>query len=105
MSIVGVRVPGIEGKVGLAAVVRGSLELSTFEAAIEALPGFARPRFVRLIPALELGESFKIRKQRYADEGVDPSRVADPLFFVAGGRCEPLTAETWGRIAGGSLRL
>jgi fatty-acyl-CoA synthase len=105
VSIVGVRVPGIEGKVGLAAVVRGSLELSTFESAIEALPGFARPRFVRLIPALELGESFKIRKQRYADEGVDPSRVADPLYFVADGRCEPLTAETWGRIAGGSLRL
>jgi fatty-acyl-CoA synthase len=105
VSIVGVRVPGIEGKVGLAAWVRGSLELSSFESALAALPGFARPRFVRLIPALELGESLKIRKQRYADEGADPSRVADPLYLVTDGRCEPLTPERWARIADGSLRL
>jgi fatty-acyl-CoA synthase len=105
VSIVGVRVPGIEGKVGLAAWVRGSLELSRFESAIAALPSFARPRFVRLIAELELGESFKIRKRRYAEEGADPSRVGDPLYWVTNGRCEPLSAETWARIANGSLRL
>jgi len=105
VSIVGVGVPGIEGKAGLAAWVQGSLELSRFEAAIAALPAFARPRFVRLIPALELGESFKIRKRRYADEGADPSLVDDPLYFVAGGRCEPLTPELWARITSGAQRL
>jgi len=105
VSIVGVRVPGIEGKVGLAVWVRGSLELARFERALEALPGFARPVFVRLIPALQLGESFKIQKQRYADEGADPSRVDDPLFVSKDGRWEPLTSETWARIVDGSLRL
>jgi fatty-acyl-CoA synthase len=103
VSIVGVRVPGIDGKACLA--VAAELDRDAFIAALPALPSFARPRFLRLTAALELGPSFKLLKRRFADEGADPERVGEPLYFVGSSSLEPLTPALWQRIVSGSLRL
>ena len=56
---------------------------------------------------LETTATFKTRKHTLRDEGVDPSRVKDPLYVLldrARGY-EPLTTAIWTRIQQGSLRL
>ena len=104
VSIVGVRVPGLDGKAGLA-IAEQSLDRSAFVRALPALPNFARPRFLRLTERFELGQSFKLRKRQFSEQGVDPSRVEDALHWVTGEALEPLTPALWQRIVSGSLRL
>lgn len=103
--IAGVRVPGYEGKACLAIVAAHELEHERFLTALAALPELARPRFLRVVPELELGESFKVRKRALAEQGVDPRALSDPLFLVTRERLEPLTPALWSAIASGSYRL
>jgi fatty-acyl-CoA synthase len=104
VSIVGVRVPGVDGKVGLAVAAR-ELDRSAFLAALPAVPHFARPRFLRLASRIELGPTFKLQKRRFAEQGVDPDQVSDTLYLVGRAALEPLTPELWQRIVSGSQRL
>ncbi len=47
----------------------------------EKLPPYARPLFLRFRPALEITGTFKQKKVELVEEGYDPGRTADPLFF------------------------
>ena len=47
----------------------------------EALPRYAAPLFVRVLPEMELTGTFKLRKVSLQEDGFDPARVSDPLFF------------------------
>jgi fatty-acyl-CoA synthase len=104
VSIVGVRVPGVDGKAGLA-VAEPELDRPAFLEALPAVPHFARPRFLRLASRIELGPTFKLQKRRFAEQGVDPDQVSEPLYLVGPASLEPLTPELWQRIVSGSLRL
>jgi fatty-acyl-CoA synthase len=81
--VFGVTVPRCEGRAGMAAlVVNGEFDLQAFRAAAVArLPGYARPVFLRLLPALESTGTFKPRKQELMRGGFDPVQVSDPLYF------------------------
>jgi fatty-acyl-CoA synthase len=105
VSIVGVRVPSVDGKVGLAVGERGEVDFDALRAALVALPTFARPRFLRLIDKVELGPSLKLKKRMFGHDGVDPRVVLDPLYLLSADACEPLTDAVWERIASGALRL
>ena len=73
----------------------------------ERLPGYARPLFLRLLPAIEVTSTFKHRKAELMREGFDPSAVADPLY-IADARAEtyaPLDAARFARIGDGAERL
>src|SRR5690606_26776870 len=84
-AVYGVRVPGTEGRAGMALVVPAdgaSFDPASFFAhAAKTLPPYARPLFVRVADAVDVTGNFKHRKIRLQDEGFDPARVRDPLWF------------------------
>ncbi len=79
----GVRVPGTEGRAGMAAIaVDETFELATLRHHVaEHLPDYARPLFVRIVPALERTGTFKHQKQELAKQGYDPTVVSDAMYF------------------------
>jgi fatty-acyl-CoA synthase len=81
--VYGVNVPGADGRAGMAAlVVDATFDLAGLRAhASERLPPYARPVFLRLLPALEATGTFKPRKQELMAAGFDPRMVHDPLYF------------------------
>ena len=105
VAVYGVAVPGTEGRAGMAALVVGP-EFDPAALAAELagkLPDYARPVFLRLVPTLEVTGTFKLRKQELAEQGYDPGRTDDPLYFYAPrtGGYERLDGGLHGRIAQG----
>ena len=78
VAVYGVAVPRADGRAGMAAlVVNADFRLEQLRAALATqLPAYARPVFLRILPALELTGTFKLRKQQLAEEGYDPTQVS-----------------------------
>lgn len=110
-AVYGVRVPGTEGRAGMALVVpadgRSFDPISFYAHAARSLPAYARPLFVRVAPALEVTGNFKNRKVRLQDEGFDPARIGDPLWFRDDerGAYVPLDTALHAAIVAGQRRL
>ena len=100
-NVYGVTVPGLDGRAGMAAlVVDGDFNLEQLPTRLKALPNYARPIFLRLSPSIEVTGTFKQRKVDLVREGLDPSAIADPLYFLDpdSGKYERLTPERYGEI-------
>ena len=71
------------------------------------LPSYAVPAFVRLLPAMEQTGTFKQNKVGLRAEGIDPGRVADPLFWLnpKSRRYEPFGREAHAQLVQGTSRL
>jgi len=71
------------------------------------LPAYARPLFVRRLPAIEMTGTFKHRKSDLVREGFDPDVVNDPLFFLdpSSHTYRPLDRAHYERIVSGQLRI
>ena len=83
-TVTGVKVPGHEGQAGLCAVVcRGDLDLEDFWDTVQELPPYAQPRFVRVMPQLDTTGTFKIQKTTLRQQGIDPTKIADPLYLLS----------------------
>ncbi len=103
-NVYGVRVPGREGRAGMAALVLR--DPATFDGAAlfalteKTLPAYAAPVFVRLAARADLTSTFKLRKIDLRREGYDPERVREPLFVRdEGGRAYvPLSRESLTRL-------
>ncbi|XP_041088077.1 long-chain fatty acid transport protein 6-like [Polyodon spathula] len=110
-NIYGVSVPGHEGKVGMAAVVLnpgcGFDGKSLYEHVQHYLPGYARPRFVRIQKSMEITGTFKQQKFRLVESGFNPSTITDSLYFLdESQKCYvPLTTEIFDIIASGQIKL
>jgi fatty-acyl-CoA synthase len=104
-----VSVPGTEGRAGMAAVVAaGDFDLGELRRALMTrLPDYARPLFLRIVSALELTGTFKLRKQELALEGYDPTRVRDALYVddAANGVYVTLDGQRYAQLRAGMLRL
>jgi fatty-acyl-CoA synthase len=107
-AVYGVEVPGADGRAGMAAIVTElRFDLRTFRDHLATrLPDFARPVFVRVVPAIQLTGTFKLRKQTLVMEGFDPGRVNAVYLddrtlraYVA------LDAHLYERICAGTLKL
>ena len=108
--VYGVEVPRNEGKAGMAAItsslsaeeVTGSLAADLFK----VLPGYAVPRFVRLVSSVELTGTFKLKKVQLRKEGFNLS-CSDPIFILDMSRkvYQPLTEELYQEVQGGGLRV
>ena len=108
VTVVGVRVPSLEGQFGLAAlVVEGAFDPVAFRETAEELPPYARPRFVRLLERLEVTGTFKHQKTTLRRQGADPTGIADPLFVLDErvGAYVPLDAEGFRAIVEGRTRI
>ncbi len=104
--VYGVAVPGADGRAGMALLRQvGSLDLEVLARALEALPRWARPLFLRLAGAIETTETFKPKRRAYVEQGFDPASVSDPLFVLDGERYVPLDADRWAAIQNGTMRF
>ena len=83
VNVYGVQVPGHDGRAGMAAVIGpDGIDLEAFyRYAAAHLPIYARPLFLRLTSCLDTTATFKHRKVDFAEQGFDPARVGDPLYF------------------------
>jgi fatty-acyl-CoA synthase len=90
-----------------ALVVGPDFDLTRLAARLDAeLPPYARPLFLRIQPAIETTGTFKYRKADLAEQGFDPARVTDPLFFryLQAGYVE-LDPVLHARVTSGQLRF
>jgi len=110
-NVYGVEIPDQDGRAGMASIVLddpASFDGAAYYAhAIEALPSYACPAFVRVQPELEITGTFKLRKVDLQKEGFDPETCPDPLFVRndAARAYTPLNAERHAAILAGELRL
>ncbi|XP_033480303.2 long-chain fatty acid transport protein 1-like [Epinephelus lanceolatus] len=110
VAVYGVSVPGVEGKAGMAAIAHteGQFDLEAFLIAVQkALPSYARPMFLRLMPSVDTTGTFKIQKTRLQREGYQPQDSDDEIYFLnsRAGRYEAVTDELYNAIMEGKVRL
>ena len=127
VNVYGVEVPGHDGRAGCAAITPtgdvtldgatiassehaggAPLELQNVaRTALLALPKYALPLFVRLLPAQPVTSTFKHQKVALRNDGVDPTSVSDPVFMldIPSKAYVSLTAQMWGNILSGSAKL
>jgi fatty-acyl-CoA synthase len=105
--IYGVEVPGANGRCGMAALeVEPHFDAAAFRAHMALrLPAYARPLFLRVVDSLAVTETFKQKKQLLAQQGFDPTAIADPLFADCGTGFVPLDGALYARISSGLIRL
>jgi fatty-acyl-CoA synthase len=110
-NVYGVSVNGTEGRAGMASVVlkEGSaFDPSAFRQHVDSsLPPYARPLFVRVRTELEKTSTFKLKKDVLRDEGFDPHKVSDPVYFrdPASGDYTAMTEQLYADVVNGKLRL
>jgi len=86
VNIYGVRVPGQEGRAGMAAIVMRPHQKFNgekfYKQVSESLPRYAQPVFVRVMEEADVTEaSLKLRKFFLQKEGYDYNSIADPLYI------------------------
>jgi fatty-acyl-CoA synthase len=107
-NVYGVRVPGHEGRAGMAALVCNDCNLETLHAHLrQALPDYARPLFLRLGQKIDVTTTFKQKKADLVRQGFDPAQTSDPIYFndMKTGRFVPMDAELYARIGAGQVRI
>ncbi|KAK6300948.1 hypothetical protein J4Q44_G00290460 [Coregonus suidteri] len=110
VAVYGVTLPGVEGKAGMAAIAEGAdqFDFDVFLGAVQkALPPYARPLFLRLLPQVDTTGTFKIQKTRLQKEGYDPRHSADRIYFLnsRAGCYEVVTEELYIAITEGRMSL
>ncbi|MDO9179501.1 MAG: long-chain-acyl-CoA synthetase [Agitococcus sp.] len=109
--VYGVAVPHCDGRAGMAAItLKSGEELNgkvLAQAMIQALPAYAIPLFLRLKTDQETTGTFKYRKVELKQEAFNPECVQDPLYVLLDKErgYQLLTAEIYGQINSGALRL
>ena len=107
-SVMGVEIPGCDGKAGMAVLVAdGSIDLVALRRhLVERLPPYARPLFVTIRREIEITGTFKHRKAA-AGPSYDPAAGADPIYFNDPAReaFVRLDGNLYRRIRSGEVRL
>jgi acyl-CoA synthetase (AMP-forming)/AMP-acid ligase II len=105
-NVYGVLVPRTEGRAGMA-VISANDQFNIDDLAeyvCKKLPPYQRPYFVRVQSrGMQVTGTFKHQKVAYREEGYDPSRVGDPLFYLDGARYVPLDEPLYRRLIAGDL--
>ncbi|AWP01345.1 Solute carrier family 27 member 2 [Scophthalmus maximus] len=109
-NVYGVKVPGHEGRTGMAALkLKENMDFdakATYQHVKNYLPSYARPRFIRIQDALAVTGTFKQLKGKLAEEGFNPAVITDALFFLEDNEgYVPMTPEIYTSITEGRNRL
>lgn len=108
-TVYGVQIPGMEGRAGMAAIVDPD-SLLDFKALAEgldkALPTYARPIFLRIVKELEMTSTFKLKKINLQNEGFNPNKIQDKVYFRSGNKeYVEITPELYQEIISGSKKF
>lgn len=110
-NVFGVTIPGTDGRAGMAALAFKSgahfAPEAFYEHVTKLLPAYAVPAFVRLLPEAAITATFKLKKVDMVNDGYDPSKTRDMLFFRDDRRrsYEPIDDGVHARILGGEIRF
>jgi len=107
-NVFGVKVPGTDGRAGMACLSCGEgFSLDKFTAwVMEHLPSYQRPYFLRMLgDEMRVTGTFKHQKTDYRREGYDPAQVRDPLYFFDGERYTPLDTDIFEALNSGKITL
>ncbi|KAG3265945.1 solute carrier family 27 member 6 [Ictidomys tridecemlineatus] len=110
-NVYGVTVSGYEGKTGMASIIlkpNKSLDLEKiYEQVVTSLPAYACPRFLRIQEKMETTGTFKLQKFQLVEEGFNPLKISDPLYFMDNLKKSyvPLTKELYDQIILGEIKL
>jgi hypothetical protein len=82
VAVYGVAVPHHSGKAGMASIrITPEFDLAMFQREVMKLPGFARPRFIRLTHnEYETTSTLKVKKSRLAELGFSRYREEQVLY-------------------------
>uniref|UniRef100_A0A0K8TSP3 Very long-chain fatty acid transport protein n=1 Tax=Tabanus bromius TaxID=304241 RepID=A0A0K8TSP3_TABBR len=83
--VYGVEIPHVEGKAGMAAIVDPEKKVDFEELSVGirgSLPPYARPLFVRIMPAMPMTGTFKLKKRDLQLEGFDLHKIKDPIYYL-----------------------
>jgi fatty-acyl-CoA synthase len=87
VTVFGVKVPGADGRAGMAAaVLKDGTEFdfaSLAHTAYDRLPGYAVPLFIRVVDSLEHTATVKTKKVDLREQGYGPD-VDDPVYVLNG---------------------
>jgi fatty-acyl-CoA synthase len=108
-NVYGVKVEGADGRAGMVAIVADKdFRIQNLRAHFEKeLPEYARPVFVRLQPEIEVTGTFKQRKIELVEQGFDPAKISDPLYFNSSTEKAfvKLDRALYDKIASGGVRI
>ncbi|KAJ5550776.1 AMP-dependent synthetase/ligase [Penicillium sp. DV-2018c] len=123
-NVYGVALPNHDGRAGCATIIfnqqlaNGSLSEAALEPprevldslaahALQNLPRFAIPLFLRIAPEVQSTGNNKQMKHILRTEGVDPALVSskDRLYWLQGNSYVPFGKMDWQRLSGGQVRL
>lgn len=107
--VYGVKIPGQEGRAGMAGLVAGEgFDLVALHAHIhQNLPSYARPVFLRMLPKADTTGTFKYTKNKLVEESYRPEQGEDVILLDHPGQRAyvPLTDALIEEIQSGELRL
>ncbi|CAL8243265.1 unnamed protein product [Lota lota] len=109
-NVYGVKVPGHEGRIGMAALtLKEGVDFdssATYQQVKSYLPGYARPQFIRIQDALMVTGTFKQMKCGLVEEGFNPGIITDPLYYLDNSKgYVPMTQDLFNSITEGRIRL
>ncbi len=108
-NVYGVRVPGTEGRVGMATLaVNHELDRAGLRKhLVNCLPPYAMPAFLRVSSEVDLTGTFKYSKNELVRQGYDPGASTDALYFDSpeASAFVPLDRALYQRIQGKEFRL
>jgi len=108
-NVYGVRVPGRDGRAGMATIsAQQGFNLTAFrEHLAQRLPEYARPVFVRLRTDIETTTTFKVKKIDLVKQGFDPRTISDPIYVNDPGAKAFVQIDTalYDQITNGKVRL
>ncbi len=107
--VYGVKVPGQDGRAGMAAIgSKGPIDLKALYAHLaRTLPSYARPVFIRFQQQADTTGTLKYRKVDLVATAFDPSKTSDPLFVADAAQSTyvPIDAAMFAQLMSGSMRL
>ncbi|TPX38314.1 hypothetical protein SmJEL517_g00306 [Synchytrium microbalum] len=82
-NVYGVAIPGKDGRAGMGALVTNSkFKLEGFGKFVASkLPKYAVPLFIRMLPQMQITQTFKHQKVALRSEGIDLGKVTDALYM------------------------
>lgn len=108
-NVYGVKVGKLDGRAGMAAITPGDgFKIDGLrDYLVREVPSYARPLFIRIAPAIETTGTFKYRKIDLVNDGFDPARIEQALYFddPEALRYVEITPDLYSKIQAGGFKL